>query len=54
MTERVTRTADCSISGRASDVYLALWNRQDVSALTVEGDRAVLDAFRDNVKIRWS
>jgi uncharacterized protein (TIGR03083 family) len=54
MTVREDRAADCVVSGKASDVYLALWNRQGIEPLTIEGDASVLEMFRDNVKIRWS
>ena len=55
-TERVDGTvdADCSVSGAASDLYLALWNRAGTERLDISGDRTVLDLFRDNVRVRWS
>jgi uncharacterized protein (TIGR03083 family) len=49
-----TTTAGCTISGRAEDLYLALWNRPPATALTVEGDRAIMDLFASQVQIRWS
>ena len=49
-----TEPADCTAGGRASDLYLALWNRGNVDALTVQGDATLLDLFRERVKIRWS
>lgn len=45
--------ADCVISGSASDIYLALWNRCSVDDLCVTGDRSVMDLLRDKVQIRW-
>ena len=45
--------ADCQVSGRAAEVYLALWNRQPTESLGVEGDRQVLELFRNKVRIRW-
>jgi len=54
VTDRASRPADCAISGRASDVYLALWNRQGTELLTIDGDPSVLDSFRDNITIRWA
>jgi uncharacterized protein (TIGR03083 family) len=45
---------DCQVSGRAADLYLALWNRSSADALTIEGDGRVLGLFRDRVQIRWS
>lgn len=51
---RESRAADCTVNGAASDVYLALWNRQGVEPLTITGDRSVLDNFRANITIRWN
>jgi uncharacterized protein (TIGR03083 family) len=45
--------ADCEVSGAASDLYLALWNRRDLSGLVVRGDAAVLGNFREFVHVRW-
>lgn len=46
--------ADCRVTGTASDLYLALWNRQPAGNLAVEGDRGVFALFADRVKVRWS
>lgn len=46
--------ADVTISGPASELYLALWNRCGVDGLEVTGDHTTLDLFRDRVHIRWS
>ena len=45
--------ADCIVSGSASDIYLALWNRGSVDALSISGDQTVVEMLRDNVRIRW-
>ena len=45
--------ADCIVRGRASDLYLLLWNRRDRSGLEVEGDDGVLDAWRTQLRVRW-
>ena len=45
--------ADCLVSGSASDIYLALWNRSSLDQLRVTGDPAVIGMLRDNVHIRW-
>jgi uncharacterized protein (TIGR03083 family) len=42
----------CTVTGRASDVYLFLWNRSG-SGVTVTGDRAVLDCWKSAVRVRW-
>jgi uncharacterized protein (TIGR03083 family) len=52
-TERTGGKADCTVSGPASDLHLFLWNRADVDALTVDGDRSLLDLWRGSVAIRW-
>ncbi|MGO9342997.1 MAG: maleylpyruvate isomerase family mycothiol-dependent enzyme [Acidimicrobiales bacterium] len=49
-----TDDADCSVSGSASDLYMALWNRLPTSALTTRGDAGVLAGFCDKLHIRWS
>ena len=54
LTTRDGGTADCSVSGRASDIYLLLWNRGTPEALTVGGDAGVLGRWRKGATIRWS
>ena len=46
--------AACSVRGAAADLYLALWNRAGPEALAVEGDRAVLGLFLEQVQVRWA
>jgi uncharacterized protein (TIGR03083 family) len=46
--------ADCALRGPASDLYLALWNRRSTDDLHVEGDRAVLDLWRERATVRWT
>ncbi|MEP7202969.1 MAG: maleylpyruvate isomerase family mycothiol-dependent enzyme [Ilumatobacteraceae bacterium] len=53
VTERRATEADCIVSGPASDLYLALWNRRPLDALKIEGNRAAIDLLRDNVHVRW-
>ena len=45
-------SAACTVSGRAADLYLALWNRVRREELTVEGDDAVFGLFLDSVHVR--
>lgn len=45
--------ADLTLSGGASDLYLAVWNRGDDSAIRMTGDRSVLDTWRDRHRSRW-
>ena len=45
--------ADCVVTGPASDIYLALWNRESLDALKIDGDPAVVALLRENVRIRW-
>lgn len=45
---------DCAVRGRASDLYLLLWNRRTPDGLDVYGDATLLDLWRRAVRIRWS
>jgi uncharacterized protein (TIGR03083 family) len=54
VTVRRACEADCIVSGPASDIYLALWNRESLDAVKIEGDASVIDLLRTNVQIRWS
>ncbi|MEU8875411.1 maleylpyruvate isomerase family mycothiol-dependent enzyme [Streptomyces javensis] len=40
--------ADCEFSGPAGDLYLALWNRLPISALTTEGDEKLAELWREH------
>jgi uncharacterized protein (TIGR03083 family) len=42
----------CTVSGKAGDLYLVLWNRAAADRLHTEGDPAVLHQFADVVRIR--
>lgn len=52
-TVRDDGSADVSLSGLASDLYLAVWNRGDDSTLEIAGDRSVLEVWRNRHKSRW-
>jgi uncharacterized protein (TIGR03083 family) len=54
VTVRTATDADCLVTGSASDIYLALWNRGPLDALCIVGDPGVIGLLRDNVHIRWS
>lgn len=45
--------ADLTLSGSASDLYVAVWNRGDDSAIHLTGDRSVLDTWRARHRARW-
>ena len=45
--------ADVTMIGDASDLYLVLWNRGRDSAISVEGDRGLLELWHDNKRVRW-
>jgi uncharacterized protein (TIGR03083 family) len=53
VTERTGGVSDCTVAGLASDLHLLLWNRAGPDALTVGGDRSVLDLWRGSVTVRW-
>ncbi|MFD5199198.1 maleylpyruvate isomerase family mycothiol-dependent enzyme [Streptomyces sp. NPDC058375] len=44
---------DCELSGTAEGLYLALWNRLPLTALTLRGDRAVARLWTDNSAVTW-
>jgi uncharacterized protein (TIGR03083 family) len=52
--ERASGPADVTLTGRAEDLYLFLWNRTDGDAVDTSGDASLLDAWRSSVTIRWS
>jgi hypothetical protein len=39
------------LAGAAADLYLFLWNRAGLAGLTVDGDPAVLDLWRERARI---
>ena len=43
--------ADCTVRGRAEDLYLALWHRRDTGSLLVDGGPEVLSSFLDLIDI---
>lgn len=45
--------ADVTLTGRAADVYLAVWNRDANLKIDVVGDLGVLAAWRSNHRVRW-
>jgi uncharacterized protein (TIGR03083 family) len=48
-------TADCTVTGPASELYLLLWNRLGAGAdVDVSGDPAVLAAWRAGMNLTWS
>ena len=53
-TSRDPRPADVTLSGTASDLYLAVWNRGDDSAISIDGDRTVLETWHEAYRIEWS
>jgi uncharacterized protein (TIGR03083 family) len=45
---------DVTLVGRATDLYITMWNRGDDKAIEVSGDRDLLDLWHNNVRVRWS
>ena len=52
--EPARASADCTVTGAASDLVLLLWNRIGYEALAVAGDSGVLDLWRETVLITWA
>jgi uncharacterized protein (TIGR03083 family) len=46
-------SADLTLTGAASDLYLVLWNRAADSTITVRGDQELLDLWHRNMRVRW-
>ena len=46
--------AEVTLTGAASGLYLALWNRGEDSTIVVEGDRELFDLWHEGVQVRWS
>ena len=44
-------SADYTIRGSASNLFLFLWNRIGRSSIDVEGDARVLDVWRDTARL---
>lgn len=53
-TVRGWASADTTIAGTASDLYLAVWNRGDDSTIKITGHRELLDTWHEGHRIRWS
>lgn len=52
-TDRRDGPADVTLTGRAADMYLAVWNRDANLTIDVVGDLGLLDAWRSNHRVRW-
>jgi uncharacterized protein (TIGR03083 family) len=46
--------ADLTLTGPATALYLLLWNRGRPGGLELDGDRAVLDLWRERANVTWS
>ena len=51
---RADAPADLTVTGTASDLYLALWNRGDDAGITATGDLALLETWHTFTGPRWS
>ncbi|WP_405401839.1 maleylpyruvate isomerase family mycothiol-dependent enzyme [Streptomyces sp. NBC_01104] len=45
---------DCELSGTAEQLYLTLWNRLPLTAVTVTGDADLARLWRENSSVTWS
>ena len=50
-TTRRRGTADATLTGAASDLYLLLWTRAGTTRIDVAGDVDLLDFWRNEVKV---
>ena len=44
---------DLTVTGTASDLYLALWNRGDDASISATGDQQLLDTWHTYTGVRW-
>lgn len=54
VTRRKDAAADVIVRGTAHDVYLFVWNRLDASSVHVEGNRDIVEWWKDRIRIHWS
>ncbi|WP_329165279.1 maleylpyruvate isomerase N-terminal domain-containing protein [Streptomyces sp. NBC_01717] len=47
-------SGDCELSGTAEGLYLTLWNRLPLTAVTVTGDRGLARLWCENSGVTWS
>ncbi|MFW3464920.1 maleylpyruvate isomerase family mycothiol-dependent enzyme [Streptomyces microflavus] len=52
-TEGDGERVDCELSGTAEGLYLTLWNRLPLAAVTLRGDRSVARLWTDNSAVTW-
>lgn len=45
--------ADCTLRGRSPDLYLQLWNRAPAAPVTVDGDAALVDRWKELARVTW-
>lgn len=50
---RTNGLGDLTLTGSASSLYLALWNRGDDSSISIVGDDDLLDVWHSNIRVRW-
>ncbi len=53
VTDRTQGRAECTVTGPASDIFMALWNRPASVAMNIKGDTSLLTDLGANVRIRW-
>lgn len=54
VTTRSGGSAEARLAGPADALYRVLWNRLPADEVSVEGDRSLIDLWRDTAHVRWS
>ncbi len=54
VTVRAEARAECTLAGRATDLYKVLWNRPGNAAVAITGETDLFEHFQNSVFIRWS
>ncbi|MFT5201404.1 MAG: hypothetical protein ACI9C1_000779 [Candidatus Aldehydirespiratoraceae bacterium] len=52
-TSRTDGPGDLTLTGRAADLYLTLWNRGGDSTISIIGEGELLDVWHGNIQVRW-
>jgi predicted lipid carrier protein YhbT len=53
-TARSGDSTDLTATGTAAELYLLFWNRTSDTTVALDGDADLMNAWRENCRVRWS
>ncbi len=53
-TARNGKDADLTVTGKAAELYLSMWNRTPDFTVVLVGDTTVMDLWHNSCRVRWS